>query len=91
MLYETSKGRFLVNADKVQNVFYDLETTQNKRYSDTAKAHVPNLVCFQKICARRKDVEGDRLREMRKEVALLSGRYFRRAANLYMRTPTLGQ
>ena len=27
------------NADNVLYVFYDFETTQNKRYSDTAKAH----------------------------------------------------
>jgi hypothetical protein len=32
------------NAVKVLYVFYDFETTQNKRYSDTAKFHVPNLV-----------------------------------------------
>ena len=47
------------NTDKVLNVFYDFETTQNKRYSDTAKAHVPKLVCVQQFCARCEDVEGD--------------------------------
>ena len=27
------------NADNLPYVFYDFETTQNKRYSDTAKSH----------------------------------------------------
>ena len=87
----TLKDVFLVNADKVQNVFYKSEITQNKRYSDTAKARVPNLVCVQETCARCKDVEGDRLRGIRKQVALLSGRSCRRAAYLSLRTPPLGQ
>jgi hypothetical protein len=30
-------------------IFYDFETTQNKTYSDTAKEHVPNLVCVQQF------------------------------------------
>ena len=47
------------NADKVLYVYYDLEYTQNKRYSDTAKAHVPKLVCFQHFCARCEDVESN--------------------------------
>ena len=59
VLYETSKGRLPVNADKVQYVFYDFETTQNKRYSDTAKAHVHIFVCVQQFLARCEDVEGD--------------------------------
>jgi hypothetical protein len=32
------------NADSELYVFYDFETTQNKRYSDTAKAHEPKIV-----------------------------------------------
>ena len=40
------------NADNVLYVFYDFDTTQNKTYSDTAKEHVPNLVCVQQFCAR---------------------------------------
>jgi hypothetical protein len=35
------------NANKVLYVFYDFETTQNKRFPDKAKAHVPNIVCVQ--------------------------------------------
>jgi hypothetical protein len=37
------------NANSELYVFYDFETTQCKRYSDTAKAHVPNLVCVKQI------------------------------------------
>jgi len=40
------------NANNVQYIFYDFETTQNKTYSDTAKEHLPNLVCVQQFCAR---------------------------------------
>jgi len=46
------------NADKVLYEFYDVETTQNKRYSDTAKSHVPKLVYVQQFCARCDDVKG---------------------------------
>ena len=34
-------------SDGVLYVFYDFETMQNTRYSDTAKVHIPNLVCIQ--------------------------------------------
>ena len=40
------------NANNVLYIFYDFETTQNKTHSDTAKEHVPNLVCVQQFCAR---------------------------------------
>jgi len=52
VFYETAQGRFPPNVNNVLYVFYDFETTQNKRYSVTAKAHVPYLVCVQKFCAR---------------------------------------
>ena len=45
------------NANKILYVFYDFETTQNKRYSDKAKSHVPNLVCVQRFCAMCEDME----------------------------------
>ena len=38
-------------------VFYDFETTQNTRYSETAKEHVPNMVCIQQFCSRCEDVD----------------------------------
>ena len=37
------------NADKVLYLFYDFETSQNIRFSDMAKSHVPKLVCFKSI------------------------------------------
>jgi len=45
----------------VLNIFYDFETTQNKTYSDTAKEHVPNIVCVQKFCAKFEEIEDCRL------------------------------
>jgi hypothetical protein len=33
-------------------VFYDIETTQDIRYTHTARVHVPNLVSLQQFCAR---------------------------------------
>ena len=41
----------------VLHVFCDFETTQNTRYSETAKEHVPNLVCIQRFCSRCEGVE----------------------------------
>jgi hypothetical protein len=32
-------------------VFYDFETTKDSVYSETAKEHVPNLVCLQQFCS----------------------------------------
>ena len=42
----------LPSSDGVLYVFYDFETTQNTRYSDTAKERVLNLVCIQQFCSR---------------------------------------
>ena len=42
----------LPSSDGVLYVFYDFETTQNTRYSETAKVHVPNLVYIQQFCSR---------------------------------------
>jgi hypothetical protein len=44
--------KVLPSADGVLYVFYDFETTQNTRYSNTAWLHVPNLVCIQQFCSR---------------------------------------
>ena len=44
-------------SDGVLYVFYDFETTQNTQYSETAKVHVPNLVCIQHFCLRCEDVD----------------------------------
>ena len=45
------------NANNVLYIFYDFEATQNNTYSDTAKDHVPNLVCVQQFCARCHEIE----------------------------------
>jgi hypothetical protein len=44
------------NADNLLYIYYDFQTTQNKTYSDTAKEHVPNLVCVQQFCARCEEI-----------------------------------
>ena len=44
-------------SDKVLFVFYDFETTQDTRISDTATQHVPNLVCIQQFCSECENVE----------------------------------
>ena len=33
------------------------ETTQNTRHSETAKEHVPNLVCLQQFCSRCEGID----------------------------------
>jgi len=40
----------LPSTDNVLFVFYDFETTQDTKISDTAKLHVPILVCFKQFC-----------------------------------------
>ena len=47
----------LPSSDGVLYVFYDFETTQNTRYSEKAKVHVPNLVCIQQFCSRCDSVD----------------------------------
>jgi len=43
--------------DRVLYVFYDFETTQNTRYSETATLNIPNLLCLQQYCSKCEDVE----------------------------------
>ena len=38
-------------SDKVLFIFYDFETTQDKKSGDTSFEYVPNLVCVQQFCA----------------------------------------
>jgi len=38
------------SADNVLFVFYDFETTQDKKINESAKLHVPILVCLQQFC-----------------------------------------
>jgi len=58
VLYDTVEGRVHPSTDKVQYVFYDIETTQNTEYTDEAKLKVPNFVCVLQFCSRCEDVEG---------------------------------
>jgi len=43
--------------DRVLYVFYDFGTIQNKRFSETATLHIPNLVCLQQFCSKCDNVE----------------------------------
>jgi hypothetical protein len=43
--------------DKVLYVFYDFETTQGTKYSETATVHAPNLVCLQHFCSKCESIE----------------------------------
>ena len=47
----------LPSSDGVLYVFYDFETTQNTRYSETAKEHVPYLACIQQFCSRFEGID----------------------------------
>jgi hypothetical protein len=42
----------LQRSDNVLFVFYDFETRQDTRLTDSATGHVPNLVCLQQFCSR---------------------------------------
>ena len=50
-------GALPSTGDKIQHVFYDFEATQNTRYTDEAKLHVPKLVGVQQSCSRCEDVK----------------------------------
>jgi len=41
----------LPRSDNVLFVFYDSETTQGTKMSDSATVHIPNLVCLQQFCS----------------------------------------
>ena len=51
------KAVLIASADNGLYIFYDSDTTQKKTYSDTAKEHVPNLVCVQQFCARCEEID----------------------------------
>jgi len=60
-------------SEKVLYVFYDIEITQNTRYTNEAKLHVPNPVCGQQFCSRCEDEEdvGDCVRCGRRKHSFL--------------------
>jgi len=44
------------SSQHVLYVFYDFETTQDTKLSDRTNEHVPNLVCLQQFCSKRKNI-----------------------------------
>ena len=57
LCYMQPLKNMLPPSDGVVYVFYDFETTQNTRFSETAKEHVPNLVCIQQFCSRCESID----------------------------------
>jgi hypothetical protein len=43
-------------SNRVLYVYYDFETTQDKRYSEKATVHKPKLVCVQQFCSQCEDI-----------------------------------
>jgi hypothetical protein len=52
LCYRSPLANKLSRSDNVLFVFYDFETTQDTRITDSATVHVPNLVCLQQFCSR---------------------------------------
>jgi hypothetical protein len=44
--------KIMPSSDDVLFVFYDFETMQDSKFSDSATVHVPNLVCLLQFCAK---------------------------------------
>jgi hypothetical protein len=57
--YTQSLKNVLPSGDRVLYIFYDFETTQTTRYSNTARMLVPNLVCIQQFCFRCESTDVD--------------------------------
>jgi len=52
----------LPRSDNVLFVFYDFETTQDTRLTDSSTVHIPNLVCIQHyctVCEKEPDIDID--------------------------------
>ena len=52
LCYMAPLANKLPKSDNVMFVFYDFETTQDTRISDSTTLHVPNLVCLQQFCSQ---------------------------------------
>jgi hypothetical protein len=50
LCYMASLSPEMPSSDKVLYVFYDSETTQNTKVTESATIHVPNLACVQEFC-----------------------------------------
>ena len=51
LCYMRPLTNILPSSDNVLFVFYDFETTQDLKFTDSATMHVPNLVCLQQFCS----------------------------------------
>ena len=82
----------LPRSDNVLFVFYDFETTQYTKVTDSATLHVPNLVCLQQVCTHW-DVASHRrgLRTLWQEKTFILGWSYRRFTLISLRTSTVGQ
>ena len=55
----------LPRSDDVLFVFYDFETTQDTRLTESSTVHIPNLVCIQHfctVCEKEPDIDVDSVR-----------------------------
>jgi len=62
LCYMATLKNELPRSDNVLFVFYDFETTQHTKITETATLHIPNLVCLQQYCSRCEmlpDIEDD--------------------------------
>jgi hypothetical protein len=50
LCYITPLSPEMPSSDKVLYVFYDFQTTQNTKVTESATVRVPNLVCVQQFC-----------------------------------------
>ena len=52
LCYMATLKNELPRSDNVLFVFYDFETTQDTKVTESATLHVPKLVCLQEYCSR---------------------------------------
>jgi hypothetical protein len=57
LCYISPLANRLPRSDNVLFVFYDFETTENTRLTDSAIVHVPNMFCLQQYCSRCENEE----------------------------------
>jgi len=80
------------SSEHVLYVFYDFETTQDTKRSDTSNEHVPNLVCLQQFCSKCENISDiEQLHSVWKIHTLVLGRPCGGYVELSVRIPTLGR
>ena len=52
LCYMATLKNVLPRRDNVLFVFYDFETTQDTKVTESATLHVPNLVCLEQFCTQ---------------------------------------